>query len=252
MNLFDPPEEVLDKEIDVAETSPRDLEETMAASAYTGDYGRAQDLIEETDNEVVELQSLCKDVFRLSRFTRVYVEDEEHGYPYLTPTNFGSLKPWYRQRNNTNKAYVSEKKHDKSEYDVEDGWILITCSGSVNIGSVFFATEFMSDYFLTHDAIRVVPKEDTYEGYLYAYLDSWVGQAYMLHNEFGIGADHIEPDQIEDMPVVLPPEEERKEVHQKIREAYAAREKFLNLDKNTVDSLGGHFDENLDSLDPLD
>ena len=249
MNLFNPPKEVLEKNVDVAETTPKELESTMGASAYTGDYGEAMDLINNTKHEVVELQDLCDRIFRNSRFSRVYVDDVEYGHPYLSPTNVGSLKPWYRQINNTSKAYVSKKKHDIEGYNVEDGWILVTCSGSVNLGSVFLATKFLEDYFLTHDMIRIVPKEDTCEGYLYAYLDSWVGRSIMLHNEFGIGIDHIEPDQIKDMPVVLPPEDEQQniqeQVNQRIREAYDARNRFLRKDKETVEKLGGIFDDSL-------
>jgi len=238
MSLFDTPEELLEKDVDVAETTARDLEQTMAASAYTGDYGRAMEIIEETEHEVVELNDLCERVFRKSRFTRVYVDNPEYGHPYIAPTEVGSLKPWYRQINNKSKGFVSKKQHDINEYNVEEDWILVTCSGSVNVGSVFMATEYLSDYFLTHDMIRIVPEEDTLEGYLYAYLDSWVGRVIMLHNEFGIGIDHIEPNQIEDMPVVLPPEDIRQKIHKNIKTAYDSRERFLQMDKNTVEETG--------------
>ena len=238
MNLFDPPEELLQKDVEVAETTPKELSGTMGASAFTGDYGRAMDLIDDTEHEVVELQDLCERVFKKPRFTRVYVGDSEYGHPYLSPTNVGSLKPWYRQINNTSKGYISKKLHELSEYNVEDGWILITRSGSVNLGSVFLATEFLSEYSLTDDMIRVVSKEDTLEGYLYAYLDSWVGRSIMLHNEFGIGVDHIDPGQIEDMPVILLPEEQREEIHIEIRNAYSGREEFLNKNKSTVEATG--------------
>ena len=252
MTLFDPPEEILKKEIDITEATPEQLIKTMGASAYTGDYGKAMEVIEQTEYEVVELQELCERVFRKKRFSRVYVNDEEFGHPYLTPTNFGSLKPWYRQINNTEKGYVSKKKHKLSEYNVEDGWILITCSGSVNLGSVFFATDFMTNFFMTHDMIRVVPKDDTLEGYLYAYLDSWVGRSIMLHNEFRVGIDHIEPEQIEDMPVVLPPQEKRKEIHKTVRGAYAAREEFLRSDKQAVEGLGSLLDDQYEPIEPED
>lgn len=249
MSIFDPSEEQLAKEVDVAETTPSDLENTMGASAYTGDYGKATDLIEETEHEVVELEDLCERIFRKSRFTRVYVDNPEFGHKYLAPSDVGSLKPWYRQINNTSRAYVSKTKHDISEYSVEEGTILVTCSGSVNLGSVFLATDFLTDYFLTHDMIRIVPKEDTLSGYLYAYLDSWVGRSLMLHNEFGIGIDHIEPEQIADLPVILPPESYRSEIHEKIHDrimsAYDAREQFLQKDKHAIERLGDIFEEEI-------
>lgn len=247
MTLFDPPEEIMEKEVKTAEATADQLETTMGATAYTGHYGRAMRLVEETDHDVVELEELCEDVFRRSRFSRVYVDNEEHGYPYLTPTNFGALKPWYRQINRPEKGYISRTQHDLDKYSVEDGWIMVTCSGSVNMGSVFLATDFLSDYFLTHDMIRIVPKEDTLEGYLYAYLDSWVGRALMLYNRHGIGIDHIEPGQIEDLPIVLLPEDEREEIHQTVKKAYAAREEFLRKDKASVEGLGERLDEPLET-----
>ena len=103
---------------------------------------------------------------------------------------------------------------------------------------MFLATEFLSDYFLTDDMIRIVPKEDTLEGYLYAYLDSWVGRSIMLHNEFGIGVDHIDPSQLKDMPVLLLPKKKRKEIHSEIKEAYDGHEEFLRKDKTTVETAG--------------
>jgi type I restriction enzyme S subunit len=110
----------------------------------------------------------------------------------------------------------------------------------------------MADFFMTHDMIRVVPKDDTLEGYLYAYLDSWVGRSIMLHNEFGVGIDHIEPEQIEDMPVVLPPQEKRKDIHKTVRGAYAAREEFLRNDKQAVEGLGSLLDDQYEPIEPED
>jgi len=245
MSLFEPSAEVLTKDVDVAETTPDDLEETMGASAYTGDYGRAMELVESTEHEVAELQDLCDRIFRLPRHTRIYVSDEEYGYRYLAPTNVGSLKPWYRQINNTEKGYLSKRSHDISDYRVEEGWILITMSGSVNLGSVFMATDYLSDYFITQDMIRVVAKEDVLEGYLYAYLDSWIGRTLMLHNRYGIGVDHIRPPQIEDMPVVLPPRNIRKEIHDEILDAYESRDKQLKMNKGAVEGLGEKFESML-------
>jgi type I restriction enzyme S subunit len=256
MNLFKPPDEVLDKDVELAESTPKQLKQTMGASAYTGDYGRAMELVDTTEHEVIELQELCERVFKKPRFKRIYVSDKEYGHPYLAPTDVGSLKPWYRQINNTEKGYISRTKHNLSEYNVEKGWILITRSGSVNLGSVFLTTEFLSNYFLTDDMIRVVPKEETLEGYLYAYLDSWVGRSIMLHNEFGIGVDHIDPGQLEDMPIILLPEEQRESIHEDIIDAYDGRQEFLEKDKSTVEAtgdvveiLGENDEELLDNFD---
>jgi len=255
MNLFEPPIELLEKNIELAETTPSELTNTMGASAYTGDYGRAMTLIDNTDYKVVELQDLCERIYKKPRFKRTYVSDSEYGNPYLAPTNIGSLKPWYRQINNTEKGYISKKKHNIEEYNAKPGTILITRSGSVNLGSVFLVTQFISDYFLSDDLIRIVPKEDIYEGYLYAYLDSWVGQAIILYNEFGIGIDHIDPGQIEDMPVILLPEEQRESIHNEIIEAYEGRNEFLEMNKSTVEAtaevielLGNNQDEELEDF----
>lgn len=120
---------------------------------------------------------------------------------------------------------------------------------------MYLATEFLSNYFLTDDLIRIIAKEDTLEGYLYAYLDSWVDRSIMTHNESDLTVDHIDPYQIEEMPVILLPEDERRGIHDDVQDAYRGREEFLRQNKTTVEqtgdvieALGKNRDDDLESL----
>ena len=213
----------------------------LNASSYSSEIVAAKKLIHETDREVQPLSELCEDVFRMSRFKRVWVDDAEHGYPYMAPKDLAMYKPRLRKRENPQKAFVSKHEYEDQfdDFSVEARWLLISCSGA--IGRVFLATEEYEQYFFTHDLIRVIPKEGTLEGYLYAYLDSWVGQALLTQNEHGVTVDHIEPHQIEDLPVILPPDDKRQEIHETAVGAYKHREKFLKKDQQAVEETDALF-----------
>lgn len=161
----------------------------------------------------------------------------------MAPKYLMYLKPYFRQVEDTEKADVAKEEYEDvvDEFTVEPGWILLTCSG--RIGRVVLAIETLNGYFFTHDLIRVVPEEETMEGYLYAYLNSWIGQALLKQNEHGVTVEHIEPHQIEDLPVLMLPEEERQDIHNHIVTAFDHREKFMQMEKEVWNELEGWKDE---------
>lgn len=229
----DDPAPLLEKDVytrGVPATAFSEGNRLLTAPAYSSAVGDALSFIAESEHETVPLGDLCDRIFRKSRFKRVWVEQEEHGYPYMAPKDMMYLKPYLRQVDQPEKAYVAKEEYREvaEEYMVEPGWLLITCSGRV--GRVVLATESLTNYFFTHDLIRAVPKEDVYEGYIYAYLNSWLGQALLKREKFGVTVKHIEPHQVEDVPVLMPPENERKEMHEQIKEAYDHRDQFIQLE----------------------
>lgn len=126
-------------------------------------------------------------------------------------------------------------KEGEKRFFVEEGWILVTCSGS--LGRVLLVTKSLSNIFFSHDLIRIVPKKETLKGYLYAYLNSWVGQTFLKRDRYGGWVKHIEPDQIKSIPVILPPREVREEIHRKVIEAYCHRENFRERESSEIDKV---------------
>jgi type I restriction enzyme S subunit len=65
-------------------------------------------------------------------------------------------------------------------------------------------------------------------GYLYAYLNTWMGQAFLTKDQYGATVKHIEPHHVASIPIPRIPELE-KEIHQKILKAHKLREEAQEL-----------------------
>ncbi len=104
---------------------------------------------------------------------------------------------------------------------VQQGWILITRSGTV--GRCVIVGKRLATFAITDDAIRVRAKNVPC-GYLYAYLSSWIGQALISKDQYGSAIKHLEPHHLAGVPVPLLPEEIQAEIHAKIMRAYALRD----------------------------
>lgn len=237
---------LLKKDIFVSSDPVRILETKgmrLDAPYYSDTFMQAKKVVEKSHYPVVPLIELCDDIFRLNQFKRVW-SDKKHGHPYMSATDLFYFKP-LREQENPSRAYVARGQHEgdakiksakkqdsvmhrkkgEERFFVEEGWILVSCSGSV--GRLMLVTKGLSNIFLSHDLIRIVPKKETLPGYLYAYLNSWIGQAFLKRDKYGGWVKHIEPEQIKSIPVVLLPKNVQKKIHRKVISAYQHRENFL-------------------------
>ena len=167
----------------------------LDASYYGQESIEARVSIDELRDQGVQIEtveSVTERIFRPSIHTREYT-DEESGEPYLTPTDM-FMFPLEPRKYITN--YPDGLK-------TEPGWLLITCSGTV--GRVNISNEFLSECVLSQNLIRAVP-EDGMLGYLYAYLNSWIGQAFLTQDEYGATVKHINPEHVADIPVPIFPD----------------------------------------------
>jgi type I restriction enzyme S subunit len=170
-------------------------EDTRLDASYYGQAaGKARVLVEQLRENGVRIEtvgSLTEEIFRPSIHTREYT-DEENGDPYLTPTDMFMfpLRP---------RKYITNYPDGLQP---EPGWLLITCSGTV--GRINIANEYLADCVLSQNLIRTIPK-DGLRGYLFAYLNSWIGQAFLAKDKYGATVKHINPEHVADIPVpVLP------------------------------------------------
>jgi len=171
--------------------------------------------LEERGLGIGYVEDLSEDIFHRTRFRRNYV-DIRLGLPFLTPTDLFMFPIKSR------KAVVNPPEGLK----VSPKWILITCSGTV--GKVIIANKPMSKCILSHDVIRIIPKDENNLGYLYAYLNTWMGQAFLTKDSYGSTVKHIEPHHVASIPIPRIPELE-KEVNQRILEAHKLREEAQEL-----------------------
>lgn len=165
-------------------------------ASYYGQEGiKARVLIDKLQDNGIEIEtveSLTERIFRPSIHTREYT-DESNGEPYLTPTNI-FMFPLEPQKYITN--YPDGLK-------TEPGWLLITCSGTV--GRINIANDYLSDCVLSQNLIRAIPNNGM-RGYLYAYLNSWMGQAFLTQNRYGATIKHINPEHVAEIPVPIFPD----------------------------------------------
>ena len=190
----------------------------LDASFYTQDSIEARILFDELEANNLRIETigdLTKEVDHRSRFKRDYA-DEDQGEPYVTPTDMFMfpLEP---------RKYIA---NPPDGLKAEPGWILLTCSGTV--GRSLIANQYLSECILTHDLIRVIPNSDGIRGYLYAFINSWVGQALLTKDEYGATVKHIEPHHVESIPIPRIPDLET-EMNNLVTRMQANREEAERL-----------------------
>jgi len=187
-------------------------EKRLDASFYAQDVVNARVLIDKLirkGTEIGEVNTLANDLYHRPRFKRKYVSKKQ-GLPFLTPTDL----------------FMFPLRPRKSVIDppegltVEPEWILITCSGTV--GRCIISTSMISECILSHDIIRLLPKYIERLGYLYAYLNTWIGQAFLTKDKYGATVKHIEPHHISAIPIPFIPEIE-EEISQNIMDVHKLR-----------------------------
>ena len=137
------------------------------------------------------------------RFKRTYVKAED-GIPFLSGNDTTQAEP-------SNVKYISKSTPKVEDYMLQEGWILITRSGTVGISS-FVGSRFAGCAGSEH-LLRVVPDTDKVDpGYLYAFLSSSIGVATIKKGIYGSVVDEITPDYVESLMIPLPPIERQREL----------------------------------------
>jgi len=165
-------------------------------------------------------------VFNLGRFKRVWADSAENGYPYLSASEILLRKP-------TRTRFVSKYKTEKPEkFFAKEGWILLTCSGTV--GQPMIVTRRWSDFFYTHDLIRILPKANE-TGYIYAYLSSKFAQAFLTRDQYGGTVKHLEPHHLlASISIPVLRDHVRASINAKIMKAFELREQANQIEDEAV------------------
>jgi type I restriction enzyme S subunit len=188
----------------------------LDASFHLSEGRIAKKSIDKSPLGTIPLSKASKRVFLGGRFKRVFVDNPENGYPYLTASDMTKSEPFSGN-------YLS-KKHTRNLnlLKIKKDWILISCSGS--IGRTAFTNELFDGQIGTHDLIRVEPDPSVIPpGYLYAYLSSRYGFALLTQGTYGGVIQHIEPHHIAGMPIPILPRLEQQHIHELVEKAATLR-----------------------------
>lgn len=155
-------------------------------------------------------------IFWPGRFKRKYTT-EKKGRPFLMPKEVFQffLKP---------RKFIQDPPEN---LQIEEKWILVTRSGS--IGRCLITDKFLSNYVISDDLIRIVLKSEEYLGYIYAFLNTWIGQAFLTKTPYGETVKHIEPEHVKNIPLPLLSESDVGEINAKILQAHKLREEAREL-----------------------
>ncbi len=135
-------------------------------------------------------------IYNGPQFSRNYVDDPEHGVPFLTTSSM-------LHSDMSTLALISKKDAYSSKLrylEVKEGMTLITCSGT--IGRMAYARKEMNGCWSNQDIMKIVADSSKIEpGYLYAYLRSRFGVPLVISGTYGAIIQHIEPGHLVDLPV---------------------------------------------------
>jgi type I restriction enzyme S subunit len=216
----------------------------LDASNYGRESARLRQVLERSGFPLVAITKFTKnespnDIFNLGRFKRVWTDDPENGYPYLSASETMLRKP-VRSR------FVSKNKTvDADKFFTKEGWILMTCSGTV--GQPMIVTKDWANFFYTHDLMRIVPKTNE-AGFLYAYLSSKFGQAVLTKGQYGGTVKHLEAHHLlSSITIPVIQDDARQRIHEMIMKAYVLREEANQLENDAIKELERKVEEHRDT-----
>ena len=184
--------------LDVLSAGGRRLE---ARSYLTDGFGQRQ-LIEGHRSGWLPMRDVAN-VWQPSRLKGIVVPTGM-GLPFLSAGQVFESSPVVR------KWLSPSHVKDAAERAVTADMILMSCSGRVGrITAVYPHHERIT---VTHDLLRIVPKTDLDRGWLYAYMRTEVFQAVAQSAQYGHMIKHLEPEHVQDMPVVMPAPSVRAEI----------------------------------------
>jgi hypothetical protein len=145
---------------------------------------------------VQQLQDVAE-VWWLTRFKRVFGAT---GVPYASAEELFSLNPPVKKR------VLIEQAVDPERFFVKAGWLAMACSGQIYglNGSVALLTSKNEGTFLSHDIVRIAPRENAVRaGYLLIALGHpTLGRPLVIRHAYGTSIPHLDPADAATIPIV--------------------------------------------------
>jgi type I restriction enzyme, S subunit len=142
--------------------------------------------------EYKPLKEFVEKIFRPGIFKREYVQN---GVTFLGGADIMMAIP------DSDKKLSFKQVERMPELLVKRGWILVTCGGT--IGNTVCIDNQLAKCAISQHVMRVVPKEGTLKGYLYAFLSSNTGHELINLYTSGSVIPQIEAHHLERVPVPI-------------------------------------------------
>lgn len=198
-------------------------------------YGIVSEKVENSINahklNSVDVGSQASGIFIGPRSKRNYVKN---GVPFLTTSAMQKANPTNADRHMTKSSAI--------DFQVKEGWILTTRSGT--LGDTSYVLPCINNYAVSEDAIRIVLKEDSEisKEYLYAFLKSKIGKSSLLSGSYGSVIQHLNESYIGDIKVPILEESIVETINKKVKthissfnEAILKENQAINLIENEIE-----------------
>lgn len=159
-----------------------------------------------TKKSFTTLGNLAEDIFRPGIFKREYVNN---GVTFLGGADILRAVP------SSDKKLSFRQVKKMPELIAKKGWILVTCGGT--IGNTVYVDSQLEKCAISQHVMRIVPKESTLSGYLYAVLSSELGNKLINMFAFGSVIPQVEPHHLKHIPIPLFSEEEMASIDNQVK-----------------------------------
>jgi hypothetical protein len=175
------------------------------------------------------IQSRAAGWQRFGQFARVWQPSRlrgiqvsvDFGVPFLAATQVFDVRPVPRKWLSLERTHESENRFAASRM------IVITCSGVVGRATLAHAPH--EKMLISHDLLRVAPKDDAQWGWLYAFLRSPQARSMMRGAQYGHIIKHLETSHLEALPVPVVNEKHALEFHKQAFEIFNLRNRAYRL-----------------------
>lgn len=189
-----------------------------------------------TDEWIVERLGDLATVFNGPRFKRPFAEEGVTDGPGIV--RMYTPKAFFEERGESAKYLdyshpTRTQKRQREVLTLQRDWILIVDSGTAGklLGRVGMTTAVHEGSIGNNNLIRVVIEDPLRRDYVYQFLRSDLGRTLLLRNVYGTNQDHIEPDDVKDIPIPFPRDLSRLErIHRQVRQVTELREEAVALD----------------------
>ena len=143
---------------------------------------------------ITTIEELSEKVFTPNIFKRLRVDNPVFGIPFLSGSDLLDAMPTFN-------SFLSKKMKNIDDYILRNGWIAIQDAGT--IGYVTLVNGYLDGVAATNNLVRIVPKENSANFYIYAFLKTQQGQAILRSYEYGSVQKHIDNNQVSQIKIPI-------------------------------------------------
>lgn len=172
------------------------------------------------------------EVFIPTIFKRLYADNPEFGYPYITGADVFCIRP-------TSTQYLMRKVAHENRLLLQKGMILLHEAGQRYglIGRGVMVGRTLDGFACTNNMVRLIPKDAAETGYIFAVLSSEHGVRLLKREAAGSSIPHLDSDRVASVKIPWPDKSIRSQVAALAHEARECWDRADELEREADDKV---------------